>query len=239
MEAETESTDMDDETAVITGASRGIGAAVAREFASAGAAVVLCARETDRLDEVVADVEAEGGTAVGVRGDVRDEFDVERVVERAARLGGSVDVVVASAAVYHGAPGETPLEADSYSGFDDTMRTNARGVHVTISEALPHLSPGARVLVPSGAVARDPVPGMGAYAVSKAAAEAVARQYAVELDVPVGVVDPGQVATKLTDGAGRDPADVAPLFRWAATTLPAAELDGSVVDLQAWKRATR
>jgi NAD(P)-dependent dehydrogenase (short-subunit alcohol dehydrogenase family) len=230
---------MDDKTAVITGASRGIGAAVAREFAAAGAAVVLCARETDRLDDVVDDIEADGGTAVGVRCDVRDEFDVERVMERAARLDGDVDVVVAAAGVFHGSPGETPLDGESYSSFDDTMRTNARGVHVTVAEALPHLADDARVIVPSGPVARTAKAGMGAYAVSKAAAEAIARQYAAELDCAVGVLDPGTVATDLTDGAGRDPGDVAPMFRWAVTDLPPDDLDGEVVGLAEWKRATR
>jgi hypothetical protein len=231
---------MDGKTAVITGASRGIGAAVAREFAGAGAELVLCAREPERLNEVVAEIEAEGGTAVGLRADVRDEFDVERVMERAARLGGAIDLVVANAAVKYGESGELTLEDESYSSFDDTMRTNARGVFVTVKEALPHLAADARVLVPSGLVAREPQPGVGSYAVSKAAAEALARQFAVELDQTVGVVDPGLVATSLTRERGRrEPADVAPMYLWAATELPAEEFDGEIVGLKEWKRATR
>jgi len=231
---------MDGKTAVITGASRGIGAAVAREFADAGANLVLCARDTERLDDVVDEIEGSGGTAVGLRADVRDEFDVERVMERAARLGGEIDLVVANAAVKHGESGELPLEEEAYSSFDDTMRTNARGVFVTIKEALPHLAPDARVLVPSGLVAREPKPGVGSYAVSKAAAEALARQFAVELEQTVGVVDPGLVSTSLTRQRGRrEPGDVAPMYRWAATELSAEEFDGAVVGLKEWKRATR
>ncbi|WP_158055796.1 SDR family oxidoreductase [Halorussus halophilus] len=223
---------MDGQTVVVTGASRGIGAAVARSFADEGATVVACAREQDELDALPESIET-------VRADVRDEFDVERLMETAARAGGDgIDVVVACAGVYHGAPGETPLTEEPYASFDDTLRTNVRGVFAAIQEALPHLADDARVLVPSGSVARETKPGYGSYAVSKAATEAVVRGFATELDQSVGVVDPGQVATDLTGGQGRDPEDVAGLFLWAATNAPTDELDGEVVGLKAWKQAT-
>jgi NAD(P)-dependent dehydrogenase (short-subunit alcohol dehydrogenase family) len=80
--------------------------------------------------------------------------------------------------------------------------------------------------------------GYGSYAVSKATAEAIARGFAADLDQPVAVVDPGQVATELTGDAGRDPDEVAAMFRWAATA-PAEAVDGEIVDLKTWKRATR
>jgi len=230
---------MDGQTAVVTGASRGIGAAVARRFADEGARVVVCAREREPLDELVADIEAAGGDAEALRADVRDEYDVERLMETASRWSdGAIDVVVACAGVYHGTPGETPLDRESYAAFDDTLRTNARGVFTAIREALPHLAEDARVLVPSGGVAREASPGFGAYAVSKAGAEAVARGFAAELDRTVGVVDPGQVATGLTGGTGRDPADAAGLIHWAATDAPPEEIDGQVVGLRAYKKAT-
>jgi NAD(P)-dependent dehydrogenase (short-subunit alcohol dehydrogenase family) len=131
------------------------------------------------------------------------------------------------------------LEAESYTRFDDTHRTNVRGVFSTVKEAVPHLAPDARVLVPSGSVAREAKPGMGAYAVSKAGAEALVRGFAADLEQTVGVVDPGLVATEATGGQGRAPDDVAPMFLWAATDCPAEDLDGAVVDLRAWKEATR
>jgi len=230
------------DTAVVTGASRGVGEAVARRFAAEGVHVVACARDGDELDTIVAEFSGEGGTATALRADVRDEYDVERLMETAARAGegGGIDCVVANAGVYHGAPGETPLAAESYSSFDDTLRINVRGVFTAIREAVPHLNEDARVFVPSGGVARNPTLGFGSYAVSKAAAEAVARQFAAELDVPVGVLDLGQVETELTDHMqGRDPADVAPMFWWAATAADAETVDGEVVGLRAWKKATR
>ena len=139
--------------------------------------------------------------------------------------------------VNHGLPGESPLAEESYTRFDDTMRTNLRGVFATVREALPHLAPDARILVPSGGVARESTPGMGAYAVSKAGAEALVRGFAADIDGSIAVVDPGYVATDLSGGKGHDPADVAPMFVWAARD--ADDIDGEVLDLRAWKSATR
>jgi NAD(P)-dependent dehydrogenase (short-subunit alcohol dehydrogenase family) len=229
-----------DMNVLITGGSRGLGAAVARRFAAAGAHVTICARDEEALHEVAADVVEAGGEATTQRADVRDEFDVERVAETAAREGGPLDVVFANAGVYHGDPGDTPISEESYATFDDHLRTNGRGVFATVRESVPHLADDARVLVPSGSIARDPKPGLGSYAVSKALSEALARQFAAELDATVGVVDPGQLSTKLTgDGPGRDPEEVADMFHWAAVEAPAGDLDGEVLDLRAWKKATR
>ncbi|AKU08545.1 MULTISPECIES: SDR family NAD(P)-dependent oxidoreductase [Haloferax] len=230
---------MNDTTAVVTGASSGIGAAVARALGRAGATVVACARDGDALQSVVDDIEAGGGTASAVRADVRDELDMERLMETAARAGGRIDVLVANAAVAHGTPGEMPAPEESYAAFDDTLRTNVRGVFAAVKEALPHMADDGRILVPSGSIAREAKPGMGAYAVSKAAAEALVRQFAADCDRTVTVVDPGLVATDLTGGQGRDPDDVADLFVWAATDADPAEFDGDIADLRAWKKATR
>jgi len=232
---------MDGTTAVVTGASRGLGEAVARRFAEAGTHVVGCARDADAIESVAASIRDDGGAATGVRADVRDEFDVERLMETAAREGeaGGIDVLVANAGVYHGETAKTPLADDAYSVFDQHYQTNGRGVFAAVKEALPHLNDDARVLVPSGSVAVDAKPGLGSYAASKAFAEALVRQFAVELDATVCVVDPGQLATELTGGAGRDPSDVADQFLWAATEASPEEVDGQRVDLKLWKKATR
>jgi len=230
---------MDGQTAVVTGASRGIGKAVARAFAEAEAHVVICARDSEAIEAVVEEIEGNGGEATAVRADVRDEFDVERLMETAAEIGGEIDYVVANAAVYHGETGSTPLTEESYAAFDDHMRTNARGAFTTIRESVPHLADNARVLVASGSVAREPYPGYGSYAVSKAAAEAIARGFGTDTECAVGVVDPGQVATELSGGQGHDPEDVAAQFRWAATEAPAELLDGEVLDRKQWRKETR
>ncbi|WP_236044716.1 SDR family NAD(P)-dependent oxidoreductase [Haloarcula nitratireducens] len=230
---------MNDATVVVTGASRGIGRAVARAIAAAGGHAVVCARDGDALDAVADDIAAAGGQVTAMRADVRDEFDVERLVERAARAGGKIDGAVANAAVYHGDAGETPLPEESYAAFDDHLRTNARGVFATIREAVPHLAADARVVVPTGAVARRGTSGYGSYAVSKAAAEAVARGFAADLDATVGAIDPGQVATDLSGGGGRDPDDVAEMVLWALTDAPEPTLDGAVLDWTDYRDATR
>ncbi|ELZ29991.1 SDR family oxidoreductase [Halorubrum distributum] len=256
-----------DLTVAITGATSGIGRAVAEAFVDEGAFVAVSGRDGAAVDRTVAALNGEGddagdteasedgdgsdgdeadetaaerGTAWGDRVDVRDEFDLERFFERIAREAGPVDVVFANAGVFHGAPGESPTTELSYADYDDTMRTNARGVFATITEAVPHLADDARIVVPSGAVAAESKPGMGAYAVSKAAAEAVARGFAADLDATVGVVDPGLVATDLTGKErARDPESVAPLFLWAATEAPAENLNGERLGLREWKSATR
>ena len=227
---------MDGQTAVVTGASRGIGKAVAGALAGTGAHVVICARDRDGIEAVAEEVRGDGGAVTPLRADVRDEFDVERLMETAAEIGGAIDCVVANAGVYHGDAGQTPLSAESYSAFDDTLRTNARGTFATIRESLPHLAENARIIVSSGSIARDPYPGYGSYAVSKAAAEAVARGFSEDTDYTVGIVDPGMVETSLTGGEGHDPADVAGQFIWAIRDAPAEELDGQVIDRRTWHK---
>ena len=237
---------MDDTTALVTGVSRGIGAALARRFVAEGAHVVGCARNTEALDSLAEEIRADDdtddtGTITVQRADVRDEYDVERLAETAAGAGdtGDIDLVVANAGVYHGSPGETRLDGESYAAVDEHLRTNARGVFATVRESLPHLAADARVLVPSGSIAREAQPGIGSYAVSKAAAEALARGFAAEIDHPVGVVDPGQVATGLAGEQGRDPEEIAEMFVWAATEIEPDELDGEIIGLRAWRQATR
>ena len=231
---------MDANTVVITGGTRGIGRAVATEFAEAGAQVVICGRQAERVDQAVEELNTDHERVSGLAVDVRDESALERLFEHAAERGGTVDVVVANAAINHGDPGEMPLDGESYDQFDETLATNVRGVFSTLKEAIPHLASDGRMFVPSGSVARKAKEGMGAYAVSKAAAEALARGFSVDIDQPVCVVDPGLVATDLTGiQKARDAADIAPMYLWVATEADPEEIDGEVVDLRTWKQSTR
>lgn len=228
---------MTDRTALITGASGGIGSAVAETFAAEGWRVVLCARSEAALESTARAVSDAGGTPVVRPVDVRDEDEVFHALSETVT--DALEVLIPAAAVMPHAPGERPLDEERHEDARTVLDTNVYGLFAVIREALQFMPPGGRVLVPSGSVARDPKPGMGAYAPSKAAAEAIARGFAVDVDQPVGVVDPGLVATDLTGGKGRDPAGVADMFRWAALECPAEELDGEIVDLRKWKQATR
>lgn len=228
---------MDGKTVVITGASRGIGRAVALDLADAGAHVVICARKADTLEETADEIREASGTVTAKRVDVRDEYDVEHLMEIAAAEGGAIDGVVANAGVYHGETGTTPLDEESYTAFDDHMQTNGRGVFATFREAIPHLTDDARLLVTSGVVARGKAEGVGSYAVSKATAEAVARGFAADTDYGVSVVDPGLVETDLTGASGHEPEDVAGQFRWALEEAPLEDLDGGVIDRRTYRTA--
>ncbi|MFC3477197.1 SDR family oxidoreductase [Halobacterium litoreum] len=221
-------------TVAVTGAAGGLGEAIARAFADDGATVALGGRDRDAIEALADEL---GGVAL--RTDVRDEFEVERLLEEASRAGeeSGVDVVVPCAAVFHGDPGNAPLDETAYSAFDDTMRTNLRGVFAAVREAVPHMDETGRVLIPTGSVAREAKAGFGAYAVSKAAAEGAMRQFAADCEQAVGCVDPGTVDTALHGLGGRDPSEAADLFTWAASVPE--ELDGEILGLKDWKQATR
>jgi len=222
---------------LITGASGGLGSAVAEAFAAEGADLVLVGRDGDRLDATADAVRAAGGTATVATADVREENRVFEVfVENADP---HVDVIVHCAGIIDDAPGEMPLPATDYETFDAVMETNVRGLFAVLREGLQFLPADGRVLVPSGRVAREPHEGMGTYGVSKAADEGLVRGFAADAPQTVGVVEPGLVATELTGGRGKDPERVADVFVWAATDCPAEDLDGGVVGLTEWKQATR
>lgn len=234
---------MDERTVAVTGATRGIGRAVAEAFAQQGADVAICARDEGAVDEAVAAIGDGPGAVAGVAADVQHRYDVQRFVGEAVEVGtrDAIDVVVANAGVNGAPPGQAPLDEEPYDRFDETMAINARGVFCTVKEALPHVPEGGRVLVPSGSVARPEgtKPGMGSYAVSKAAAEAIVRGVHADSHADAFVVEPGIVATEVTGGHGKDPADVAGLFTWAAQAADPEEHGGGVLGLRAWKTATR
>ena len=234
--------DLTDATVVVTGASRGIGRELLAAFADEGAIVVGCARDGTALDDAVDAANADTpGRAVGIRADVQSEQDIAAVVDAATEAGDSdaIDVVVANAGVNHGTPGEMPVHEAGYDRFDDTFATNLRGVFAVTKEAHDAMPPSGRILVPSGSIAVDPKPGMGVYAVSKAAVEGLVGQLSVDVPQTAAVVDPGMVDTDLSGPGGRGPEDVAPMFVWAATDADGEEIDGDRVDLRTWKRATR
>ncbi|MFC6872849.1 SDR family NAD(P)-dependent oxidoreductase [Halobellus marinus] len=257
--------ELTDATVVVTGASRGIGRALLSAFAAQGATVVGCARDAEALAAAVSAAESDGDAATesegdaatesvggdaaddgsptvqGVTADVRNEAAVGRLMETADAVGDTdgIDLLVANAGVKLGASGESPIHEEPYDRFDDTLATNLRGVFATAKEAIERMPPEGRILVPSGSIAVDPKPGMGAYAVSKGAVETLVRQLAVDAEQTAAVVDPGLVDTDLSASGGRSPDDVAPMFVWAASEAAGGEIDGERVDLRLWKQATR
>jgi 3-oxoacyl-[acyl-carrier protein] reductase len=178
--------------ALVTGASRGIGAATAMEFARLGAAVAVLGRSTDEapsrvpgtLDAVVREIEAMGGQAIAAPADVRNETEVQAAVERVFEAYGRIDVLVNNAAYYFAGPfNEMPLER-----WDLVLDVNLRGAAVCTEAVLPAMmgqGEGRIVNVSSGA-AVGYYGGMSAYAASKAGLEALTRYLGAEL-APFGI----------------------------------------------------
>lgn len=183
--------------AVVTGASGGIGRAVAERLAADGFAVVVhYGRDEARAREVVAAVGKAGGRALAVSGDVADEHAMAALFEAAGQAYGGVDVVVNTAGIMLLAPvAEFDLDA-----FDRMHRTNVRGTFVVSQLAARTLRPGGALINFSTSVTRLQQPTYAAYAATKGAVEAMTLVLARELrgrDVTVNAVAPGPTATPL------------------------------------------
>lgn len=226
-------------TALITGASRGIGAAVARRFAAEGAHVVALARTAGALEELDDAVRAEGGTATLVPCDLTDFERIDALGPSLYPRFDALDVFVANA----GALGEmTPLShydaAKWHNVFDVNVHANWRLIR-TLEPLLRRSQAGRAILVTSGA-AVHPRAFWGAYAVTKAALEAMAKVWAAELantNVRVNMINPGATRTRMRAAAfpGEDPQslktpeDVTDAFLRLA--LPSCTVTGERVDL--------
>lgn len=139
---------MSKRVAVITGADQPLGAAVASEVASTVDAVVPGGVDADRLETLSDLLEPTVEQVTPLRTDVRDEFDIERLMETASRVGeGSIEYVVPCARVNH-LDVTRPPDEWSYAAFDDEFRTNVRGVFTVVREAEPHCQASAVVAVP-------------------------------------------------------------------------------------------
>ncbi|MFI8927020.1 3-oxoacyl-ACP reductase family protein [Streptomyces sp. NPDC053474] len=182
--------------ALVTGGSRGIGAAIARRLAREGAAVALTYHASPgSADGVVADIRAEGGTAVAIAADSADAEAVRAAVTGTVSAFGRLDVLVNNAGV--GSMG--PLGELTVDDFDRDVAVNVRAVWVASQEALRHLGDGGRIITIGSVFAdRMPFPNGTTYALTKAAVAGFTRALARELGpraITVNNVQPGPVAT--------------------------------------------
>ncbi|WP_438029571.1 SDR family NAD(P)-dependent oxidoreductase [Sorangium sp. So ce233] len=189
---------LDGKVAIVTGASRGIGAAVARRLASDGAAVVLSyAREEKAAMEVVAAVRAAGGRASAFRADVADASQIAALFDRAIAEHGRLDILVNNAGVFST---RTLLEVDE-AHYEAVFNVNVRGVLLATQEAARRMGDaGGRIINISSIVARSPRPTGSVYSASKAAIDALTRCHAAELGrrgITVNSVAPGLVDTDM------------------------------------------
>jgi 3-oxoacyl-[acyl-carrier protein] reductase len=189
--------------ALVTGASKGIGAAIAKELALGGAAVVVN-YATDRIgaEVVVKQITDAGGRAVAIQGDVSKSDDVRRLFDELGKTFGSLDVLVNNAGVYKQMPVEELTEDEFYREFN----TNVLGPLLAIRESLNCFSPegGSVINIGSGASRMCP-PGFSIYAASKSALDAITGVLAKELasrKIRVNSVNPGATLSEGTKSAG-------------------------------------
>jgi 3-oxoacyl-[acyl-carrier protein] reductase len=189
--------------AIVTGASKGIGAGIAKGLAAEGAAVVVnYASSKEGADRVVAEITGNGGRALAVQGDVSKAADVERLFAETRRAFGGLDVLVNNAGVFQ----FEPLEAVTEQEFHREFNINVLGPILTIQEAVKHFGPdGGSIINISSVASANPVPASVVYAATKSALDSITRGLAKELGsrkIRVNSIAPGGIETEGTHRIG-------------------------------------
>jgi len=188
--------------AIVTGASKGIGAAIAKSLAAAGASVVVnYASSKTGAEAVVADIGAAGGKAVSVRGDVSKAADAQALVDAAIKQFGRLDILVNNSGVY----GFSPLESITEEDFHRHFNVNVLGLLLTTQAASKHLGEGSSIINIGSVVTRITPPGSAIYTGTKGAVDAITGVLSRELGprkIRVNALNPGMIETEGTHAAG-------------------------------------
>lgn len=188
--------------AVVTGASKGIGAAIAKALGAEGASVVVnYASSKAGADAVVNDIVKAGGKAVAVQGDVSKAADAQSIVDAAIKQYGKLDVLVNNSGVYEFAP----IEAITEEHYDRQFNVNVRGLLLTTQAAVKHLGEGASIINVGSLVSRIVPPNTVVYTATKGAVDAITGVLSKELGprkIRVNALNPGMVETEGTHAAG-------------------------------------
>jgi 3-oxoacyl-[acyl-carrier protein] reductase len=195
--------DLKGKVAVVTGASKGIGAGIARSLGAAGAAVAVnYSSSREGAERVVADIKAKGGKAIAVQGDVAKAADVRHLFDETEKAFGRLDVLVNNAGIYR----FQPLDDITEDEFHSLFNTNVLGTILATKEAVKHFgASGGSVINISSVASEDAVPTAAVYSATKGAVDAVTRVLAAELGprkIRVNAIAPGGVETEGTQAAG-------------------------------------
>jgi len=209
---------LEGKVAIVTGASKGIGAGIAKAFADEGAAVVVnYASSAESADRVVADIAARGGRAVAVRANLANPGDVARLFAEAHRVFGRLDILVNNAGVYEFRPIDAVTEDHFHKHFD----LNVLGLLLASKEAAKAFGPeGGSIINIGSGVSRITPPNSAVYSATKGAVDAITGVLAKELGarkVRVNSINPGMIDTEGVRAAGFDEGD---FRRWIETQSP-------------------
>ena len=204
---------LDGKVAVVTGASKGIGAGIAKQFAAEGAAVVVnYASSKSDADKVVDEITKAGGKAVAVQGNVAKKAEVERLFTAAEKAFGKIDILVNNAGVYEFVPLEDVTEQQFHRHFD----VNVLGMLLAAQEALKHFNSDGGSIINIGSLASSLTPPTAVvYNATKGAVDAITRTLAKELGprkIRVNSINPGMVITDGVVAAGFHESDFRKMF---------------------------
>lgn len=188
-----------EKVAIITGASRGIGAEIAKQIANNNIAVVVnYASDGDAADAVVNDIQSSGGKAIAFKADVSDYIQVSSMFDHVTTVFGGIDILVNNAGVMQ--PGQVALSETDEQLFDKIVSVNLKGAFNTMKLAAQMLRQGGRVINFSSSVVGLAFPGYSVYAATKAGIETMSSIYTKELrgkNITVNTIAPGPTATEL------------------------------------------
>lgn len=214
--------------AIVTGGSRGIGAAIARAYAAAGARVVLASRKLEGVAAVAEEIQAAGGDATAIAAHMGEPTAATALVEEALAMYGAVDIVVNNAATN---PHAGPLLTSTESHWDKTLEVNLRGGFRLIQAAAPHMAlrGGGKIINIASIGGLNPEPNIGLYSITKAGIIMLTKVLALELaaqHIQLNAIAPGLIKTTFSRAIWDDAAHLAA----TVATTPAGRL-GTEEDL--------